>query len=334
MSPAGTHGRVHIGVNPLPATVAAQSHERCLVLSSTPHPLPAASISPSAQARQGGTSTLARPPRLLIPSVSGTGFPYEKVVQRVLYLQVLDYDRFSRNDPIGEVSIPLNKVDLTQMQTFWKDLKPCTDGSVRLRSPSHALGTVLEGRLPSVGPSPSCYPSQGVFCLVGRFCTQWGGLFSQVFVNSSPMSHFGSKQAVPGRSIMKVFSLQQDQKKSRWGGLFPPALIFCAAPKSPLRTAWGGPSPAPRPQEGALGAPSGLWWGAGAFGAPTEEPLWVPQGSRGELLLSLCYNPSANSIVVNIIKARNLKAMDIGGTSGTSSGSHRTGRPCPRPSRG
>ncbi|NXA13691.1 SYT7 protein, partial [Sapayoa aenigma] len=39
------------------------------------------------------------------------------------------------------------------------------------------------------------------------------------------------------------------------------------------------------------------------------------QGSRGELLLSLCYNPSANSIVVNIIKARNLKAMDIGGTS-------------------
>ncbi|POI23244.1 hypothetical protein CIB84_013008, partial [Bambusicola thoracicus] len=57
------------------------------------------------------------------------GFPYEKVVQRVLYLQVLDYDRFSRNDPIGEVSIPLNKVDLTQMQTFWKDLKPCSDGS-------------------------------------------------------------------------------------------------------------------------------------------------------------------------------------------------------------
>ncbi|XP_018422715.1 PREDICTED: synaptotagmin-7 isoform X1 [Nanorana parkeri] len=95
------------------------------------------------------------------------GFPYEKVVQRVLYLQVLDYDRFSRNDPIGEVSLPLNKIDLTQMQTFWKELKPCSDGS----------------------------------------------------------------------------------------------------------------------------------------------------GKRGELLLSLCFNPSANSIIVNIIKARNLKAMDIGGTS-------------------
>uniref|UniRef100_A0A8C5NF60 Synaptotagmin-7 n=1 Tax=Gouania willdenowi TaxID=441366 RepID=A0A8C5NF60_GOUWI len=95
------------------------------------------------------------------------GFPYEKVVQRTLYLQVLDYDRFSRNDPIGEVSIPLNKLDLANMQTFWKELKPCSDGS----------------------------------------------------------------------------------------------------------------------------------------------------GSRGDLLVSLCYNPTANTITVSINKARNLKAMDIGGTS-------------------
>ncbi|XP_062849483.1 synaptotagmin-7 [Trichomycterus rosablanca] len=95
------------------------------------------------------------------------GFPYEKVRERKLYMQVLDYDRFSRNDPIGEVSIPLNKVELGQHQTFWKDLKPCSDGS----------------------------------------------------------------------------------------------------------------------------------------------------GSRGDLLVSLCYNPTANTITVNIIKARNLKAMDIGGTS-------------------
>lgn len=59
-----------------------------------------------------------------------SGFPYDKVVQRTLYLQVLDYDRFSRNDPIGEVSIPLNKLDLANMQTFWKELQPCSDGSV------------------------------------------------------------------------------------------------------------------------------------------------------------------------------------------------------------
>lgn len=39
--------------------------------------------------------------------------------------------------------------------------------------------------------------------------------------------------------------------------------------------------------------------------------------------MSLCYNPSANSIIVNIIKARNLKAMDIGGTSGAGAFRHR-----------
>ncbi|NXY61738.1 SYT7 protein, partial [Callaeas wilsoni] len=49
-------------------------------------------------------------------------------------------------------------------------------------------------------------------------------------------------------------------------------------------------------------------------GCASHKEMWG-KGSRGELLLSLCYNPSANSIVVNIIKARNLKAMDIGGTS-------------------
>ena len=58
----------------------------------------------------------------------------------------------------------------------------------------------------------------------------------------------------------------------------------------------------------------------------SPRPYCSPsQGSRGELLLSLCYNPSANSIIVNIIKARNLKAMDIGGTSGAGA-SHGRGR--------
>ena len=91
------------------------------------------------------------PVPLVTCAVCPSGFPYEKVVQRVLYLQVLDYDRFSRNDPIGEVSIPLNKVDLTQMQTFWKDLKPCSDGSVRpqLQAPGGGLAARADRYRPS-----------------------------------------------------------------------------------------------------------------------------------------------------------------------------------------
>ena len=37
----------------------------------------------------------------------------------------------------------------------------------------------------------------------------------------------------------------------------------------------------------------------------------------GELLLSLCYLPAVERLTVTVIKARNLKPMDISGTSGT-----------------
>ncbi|XP_022112013.1 synaptotagmin-7-like isoform X2 [Acanthaster planci] len=52
------------------------------------------------------------------------GFPYNKLQERVLHLEVLDYDRFSRNDPIGELNIPLAEIDLTQEQTVNKTLTP------------------------------------------------------------------------------------------------------------------------------------------------------------------------------------------------------------------
>ena len=35
-------------------------------------------------------------------------YPYEKISQRVLYIQMMDWDRFSRNDPIGEASLLKN----------------------------------------------------------------------------------------------------------------------------------------------------------------------------------------------------------------------------------
>ncbi|XP_074646740.1 synaptotagmin-7-like isoform X2 [Tubulanus polymorphus] len=54
------------------------------------------------------------------------GFPYHKVTERILYLEVLDFDRFSRDDPIGEIALPLRDIDLTEEQSLWKDLQPCT----------------------------------------------------------------------------------------------------------------------------------------------------------------------------------------------------------------
>lgn len=54
------------------------------------------------------------------------GFPQQKLLQRTLYLQVLDYDRFSRNDPIGEVELPLLDLPLqSEPVPFVKKLSPC-----------------------------------------------------------------------------------------------------------------------------------------------------------------------------------------------------------------
>ncbi|NXW23056.1 SYT7 protein, partial [Circaetus pectoralis] len=98
---------------------------------------------------------------------------------------------------------------------------------------------------------------------------------------------------------------------------------FPCSPKAhPWDSSGGIPAqhPAPVVGHGGFGGGVRAWAGCRSkgwvfFGVGGGRPPRVPQGSRGELLLSLCYNPSANSIVVNIIKARNLKAMDIGGTS-------------------
>lgn len=63
---------------------------------------------------------------------NAAGFPYAKLMSRTLYLQVLDYDRFSRDDPIGEVCVPLSDLDLTVEQTLWRTLQPCKGHTVRI----------------------------------------------------------------------------------------------------------------------------------------------------------------------------------------------------------
>ena len=42
----------------------------------------------------------------------------------------------------------------------------------------------------------------------------------------------------------------------------------------------------------------------------------VFQGKLGEVLLSLCYEPTVGRITVVVMKTRELKAADVGGTSG------------------
>jgi len=63
-------------------------------------------------------------------------------------MQVLDYDRFSRDDPIGEVCIPISELDLSTSQTLWRNLQPCKGHSVR------ELGYVLYAQFSTLCCTP------------------------------------------------------------------------------------------------------------------------------------------------------------------------------------
>lgn len=59
-------------------------------------------------------------------------YPFEKIIANTLFLQVLDYDRFSKDDPIGEVCIPMSDFDLSNGQTLWKNLQPSEEAKGKL----------------------------------------------------------------------------------------------------------------------------------------------------------------------------------------------------------
>jgi len=53
------------------------------------------------------------------------------VLGNTLCLQVFDHDRFSKDDIIGEIVMPMLPSDLVNGQTLWKGLQPSEGRTVR-----------------------------------------------------------------------------------------------------------------------------------------------------------------------------------------------------------
>eukprot|EP00091_Calanus_sinicus_P010540 TRINITY_DN24418_c0_g1_i1.p1 TRINITY_DN24418_c0_g1~~TRINITY_DN24418_c0_g1_i1.p1 ORF type:complete len:138 (-),score=23.20 TRINITY_DN24418_c0_g1_i1:330-743(-) len=50
--------------------------------------------------------------------------PLVEIQKKTIVLQLSDWDRFTKNDKIGEVHIPLDQVDFSKMNKEWRTIQP------------------------------------------------------------------------------------------------------------------------------------------------------------------------------------------------------------------
>jgi synaptotagmin-1 len=48
--------------------------------------------------------------------------PYGDIASKTLIFAIYDFDRFSRHDQIGEVQLPLGRIDLGKVIEEWRDI--------------------------------------------------------------------------------------------------------------------------------------------------------------------------------------------------------------------
>lgn len=48
--------------------------------------------------------------------------PYVELGGKTLMMTVYDFDRFSKHDAIGDVKLPMNKIDFSHVTEEWRDL--------------------------------------------------------------------------------------------------------------------------------------------------------------------------------------------------------------------
>lgn len=94
--------------------------------------------------------------------------PYVELGGRVLVMAVYDFDRFSRNDAIGEVRVPMSSVNLGRPVQTWRELQVAPKEEVSMCGPAHPYsGPIRSQTFPksvSFSPTPVV-----LFCVWGVF---------------------------------------------------------------------------------------------------------------------------------------------------------------------
>lgn len=58
--------------------------------------------------------------------------PYVELGGKTLVMTVYDFDRFSKHDAIGDIKVPMNKVDFSHITEEWRDLQSAEKEEVRV----------------------------------------------------------------------------------------------------------------------------------------------------------------------------------------------------------
>lgn len=60
--------------------------------------------------------------------------PFNELSSKTLVFSIYDFDRFSKHDQIGQVLLPLGKMDLGEVVEEWKDIQPPPDDKEAVRT--------------------------------------------------------------------------------------------------------------------------------------------------------------------------------------------------------
>ena len=84
-----------------------------------------------------------------------------QISQKSFVLRVWDHDMLSKNDPIGEVVVPLWQVDLSQPSEGWRDLQKMTakpkESKPARKDSSSSSDEEKRRSKTSTGPASLCY---------------------------------------------------------------------------------------------------------------------------------------------------------------------------------
>ena len=84
--------------------------------------------------------------------------PVSSIPNKTIVLHVMDYDKFSRDDKVGEVQIPLNRLDLSKVVQEWRQLGQITTKPPTPSRPSRVSSSDEDNKSPKRPSSSNTGP--------------------------------------------------------------------------------------------------------------------------------------------------------------------------------